>query len=76
MKSRRLLLINPWIADFAAFDLWAKSLGLLYVGKFLIEYGYEIDLIDLLDRAKWGEKKNSNSSNGKGKYRKTGSFSK
>ncbi|RKY55375.1 MAG: hypothetical protein DRP89_03475 [Candidatus Neomarinimicrobiota bacterium] len=71
MNSRRLLLINPWIADFAAFDLWAKPLGLLYIGKFLMKYGYEIELIDLLDRAKWGEKKNSNSSNGKGKYSKT-----
>ena len=71
MKSRRLLLINPWIADFAAFDLWAKPLGLLYVGKFLRKHGYEINLIDLLDRAKWGEKKTGKSSNGKGKYRKT-----
>ncbi len=71
MKVRRLLLVNPWIADFAAFDLWAKPLGLLYIGKFLKKYGYEIDLIDLLDRAKWGEKKNNKSSNGKGKYRKT-----
>ena len=31
----RILLVNPWITDFAAYDLWAKPLGLLYAGAFL-----------------------------------------
>lgn len=68
---KRVLLINPWIADFAAFDLWSKPLGLLYVGKFLKQYGYDIDLIDLLDRLKWGEDKTNSFKDGRGKYRKT-----
>ena len=44
-----ILLINPWIYDFAAFDLWAKPLGLLYVTALLRKRGYEIKYIDCLD---------------------------
>jgi len=46
----RILLINPWIYDFAAYDFWLKPLGLLYVGKILKEMGHEVFLIDLLNR--------------------------
>lgn len=46
----RILLINPWITDFAAFDLWAKPLGLLYVGAFLAARGHEIRLVDCMHR--------------------------
>jgi radical SAM superfamily enzyme YgiQ (UPF0313 family) len=48
MKSR-LILINPWIYDFAAYDLWAKPLGLLYVASQLRTMGFEVHLIDCLD---------------------------
>ena len=41
-------MINPWIHDFTAFDLWAKPLGLLYVGSTLQHYGYKVHLIDCL----------------------------
>ena len=44
-----ILLINPWIYDFAAFDLWAKPLGLLYIAALLRNRGYEIEYIDCLD---------------------------
>ena len=44
-----ILLINPWIYDFAAFDLWAKPLGLLYIAGLLRSKGYEIAYIDCLD---------------------------
>jgi hypothetical protein len=44
-----ILLINPWVYDFAAFDLWAKPLGLLYIAALLRSGGYEIDYIDCLD---------------------------
>ncbi len=44
-----ILLINPWIYDFAAFDLWAKPLGLLYIAALLRNRGYEIAYIDCLD---------------------------
>ena len=32
MNGRKILLVNPWIYDFAAYDLWVKPLGLLYIG--------------------------------------------
>ena len=44
-----ILLINPWIYDFAAFDLWAKPLGLLYIAALLRQRGHEIEYIDCLD---------------------------
>jgi hypothetical protein len=44
-----IILINPWIYDFAAYDLWSKPLGLLYLGGYLRKYGFDIRLIDCLD---------------------------
>jgi len=44
-----LILINPWIYDFAAYDLWSKPLGLLYLAGYLRSFGYKIHLIDCLD---------------------------
>jgi radical SAM superfamily enzyme YgiQ (UPF0313 family) len=44
-----LILINPWIYDFAAYDLWAKPLGLLKLAAFLRDSGFRIHLIDCLD---------------------------
>lgn len=44
-----LILINPWIYDFAAYDLWSKPLGLLTLAGFLRSRGGNIHLIDCLD---------------------------
>jgi len=44
-----LILINPWIYDFAAYDLWSKPLGLLYVAAVLRNCGFQTHLIDCLD---------------------------
>ncbi|UCF73931.1 MAG: radical SAM protein [Deltaproteobacteria bacterium] len=44
-----LILINPWIYDFAAYDLWAKPLGLLYLASQLRTMGFKVHLIDCLD---------------------------
>jgi radical SAM superfamily enzyme YgiQ (UPF0313 family) len=46
----RALLVNPWIHDFAAYDLWARPLGLLYIAAYLKACGIQVDLIDCLDR--------------------------
>jgi len=46
----KILLINPWIYDFAAYDLWMKPLGLLYIAGFLEESGYDVSLINWMDR--------------------------
>jgi len=39
--QKRILLINPWIHDFAAYDLWAKPAGLLYLASTLKKNGYK-----------------------------------
>ncbi len=49
-KIKSVLLVNPWIYDFAAYDFWSKPLGLLYIGSILDKLGYDVQLIDCLDR--------------------------
>ena len=46
----RALLVNPWIYDFAAYDLWSKPLGLLRIGGVLRRLGCTVRLLDCLDR--------------------------
>ncbi|MCE5276292.1 MAG: radical SAM protein [Syntrophaceae bacterium] len=48
MTGRRILLVNPWIYDFAAYDLWAKPLGLLSLGAILRKNGCRVDFLDCL----------------------------
>ncbi len=45
-----ILCINPWVHDFAAFDFWAKPLGLLSLAAILREQGLRVSYIDCLDR--------------------------
>jgi radical SAM superfamily enzyme YgiQ (UPF0313 family) len=45
-----ILCINPWIHDFAAFDFWAKPLGLLTIAAILRKKGLRVSYIDCLDR--------------------------
>lgn len=44
----RLLLINPWIYDFAAYDFFARPLGLLSLASLLQGTGFEVSLVDCL----------------------------
>ena len=44
------LLVNPWVYDFKAFDFWNKPLGLLIAGRILRDFGFDITLIDCMDR--------------------------
>jgi len=44
-----ILLINPWITDFAAYNFWIKPLGLLSIASLLREKGFQVTLIDCLD---------------------------
>ena len=48
---KNVLLINPWIFDFTAYDFWLRPLGLLAVAAVLRD-GADVDLrlIDCLDR--------------------------
>jgi radical SAM superfamily enzyme YgiQ (UPF0313 family) len=71
MKRASILLVNPWIADFAAYDLWSKPVGLLYIAKFLQKYGHKIQLLDFMDRLRWNPVGSLTSTSGRGKYQKT-----
>lgn len=70
--SPHILCINPWIHDFAAFDFWAKPLGLLSIAAILCEKGLEVSYIDCLDRFHPEESKNMKVFwDGRGPFRKT-----
>jgi radical SAM superfamily enzyme YgiQ (UPF0313 family) len=47
--SPHILLLNPWITDFAAYNFWIRPLGLLYIASLLRENGFRVTLIDCLD---------------------------
>ena len=47
--KKKILLINPWIYDFAAYDLWINPIGLLYIASILRRNGYEIQFLDCLN---------------------------
>jgi radical SAM superfamily enzyme YgiQ (UPF0313 family) len=50
--AKNVLLINPWIYDFTAYDFWMKPLGLLYIAALLEKQGaFRVSFIDCLDRA-------------------------
>jgi radical SAM superfamily enzyme YgiQ (UPF0313 family) len=44
-----LLLVNPWIYDFAAYDYFARPLGLLYLAGRLEASGFDVRFLDCLD---------------------------
>ncbi|MBP1724581.1 MAG: Fe-S oxidoreductase [Deltaproteobacteria bacterium] len=54
-RKKPILLVNPWIHDFAAYDLWMKPLGLLYVGSILRSKGYAVSLLDCLELSSFPE---------------------
>ena len=45
-----ILLVNPWIHDFAAYDFWAKPMGMLTIAALLRYHGISVSYIDCLDR--------------------------
>jgi radical SAM superfamily enzyme YgiQ (UPF0313 family) len=44
----QVLLLNPWIYDFAAHNLWIEPLGLLTIAAALRDSGYGVAVIDCL----------------------------
>ncbi len=51
-RTRRILLVQPWIADFAAYNFWIRPLGLYTLAEWLWERGAEITLVDCLSPAR------------------------
>jgi radical SAM superfamily enzyme YgiQ (UPF0313 family) len=49
-NAPHILLVNPWIHDFAAYDFWAKPMGLLIIASMLRHHGIQVSYIDCLDR--------------------------
>jgi radical SAM superfamily enzyme YgiQ (UPF0313 family) len=50
-SKKNILLINPWIYDFTAYDFWVKPLGLLYIAALLKQHtNFTLNFIDCLDR--------------------------
>ena len=48
--AKNSLLVNPWICDFAAYDLWMFPLGLLKVASAFDRNKVNIDFVNFLDR--------------------------
>ena len=66
-----IVCINPWIHDFAAFDFWAKPIGLLYIAGMLRHCGLRVSYMDCLDRFHRMADRRNDSADGRGAYRKT-----
>jgi radical SAM superfamily enzyme YgiQ (UPF0313 family) len=73
MPARKnILLINPWIYDFTAYDFWLRPLGLLYIAA-ILKKNTAVDLhyIDCLDRTHpLLEKKLKSKPDGRGNFPK------
>ena len=51
IKKKRILLVNPWIYDFTAYDFWLRPLGLLCLASLLQKIPHcELFFLDCLDR--------------------------
>jgi len=50
IDAPHILLVNPWIDDFAAYDVWAQPMGLLSLAGLLRRQGYRLSYVDCLDR--------------------------
>jgi len=45
-----IFFINPWIHDFAAYDVWSRPLGLLQLAGMVRSLGFSVSYIDCLNR--------------------------
>ena len=51
-NNKKILVINPWIYDFTAYDFWVRPLGLLYLVSLLRRLPeVEVYFLDCLDRS-------------------------
>lgn len=71
----KILLVNPYIYDFTAYDLWLKPLGLLYIAAVLKNYtDAELYWLDVLDRFQEGAYPEGSRKAGKGRPDGRGKF--
>ncbi len=70
-ESPSILCVNPFIHDFAAFDFWARPLGLLSIAAVLRKHGVNVWYMDCLDRFYPGNREKVKTLwDGRGPYRK------
>jgi len=48
MRAPRVLAINPYIYDFAAYNFWSSPLGLLYIASILRRNGLPVEVVDCM----------------------------
>ncbi len=48
MPAPRVLAVNPYIYDFAAYNFWSSPLGLLYIAAILRRNGMSVEFIDCM----------------------------
>ena len=71
-SAPHVLLVNPWIHDFAAYDVWAKPMGLLMLAGILRQHGFVVSYADCLDRFHPNAPaRDPHARHGRGPYRKT-----
>ena len=74
---KNVLLLNPWIYDFSAYDFWNKPVGLLSLASVLRSNGISVHFIDCLDpyhpdsNDDISERMPGRKESGEGKYAKT-----
>jgi radical SAM superfamily enzyme YgiQ (UPF0313 family) len=49
-NAPHILFVNPWIHDFAAFDFWARPLGLMQLIAIVRSHGISVSYLDCLNR--------------------------
>ncbi len=67
MSAPRALLVQPPVYDFALYDLFLHPYGLLRMGTWLEQSGYEVELLDSLDARRPGRPDGS----GRGRIKRT-----
>jgi radical SAM superfamily enzyme YgiQ (UPF0313 family) len=72
-NAPHILFINPWIHDFAAFDFWARPMGLMQLIAIVRSQGISVTYIDCLNRfhPKASNLKSKQCQYGRGPYLKT-----
>jgi len=49
-NAPHILFVNPWIHDFAAFDFWARPMGLVQLIAIVRSHGIKVSFVDCLNR--------------------------
>ncbi len=73
IQPPHILCVNPWIHDFAAYDVWAKPIGLLSIASILRLQGLSVSYVDCQDRfhPQADKIQDPTARNGRGPYVKT-----